>query len=76
MRASVSGVGIEFTGAREWTGLRVETEIIPRWMFAELAFRVLIAKRVTQFVELLEHLQPHRSAENEGWNRLEGWALG
>lgn len=73
---SVSGVGMEFIGARQWLGLRVDADIIPRWMFAELAFRELIAKRTMQFVELLGHLQPNRREESTGWNWLEGWALG
>lgn len=72
----VSGVGMEFVGARGWMGLNVDAEIIPRWMFAELAFRELIAKRAMLFVGLLEQLQPNRPEEPEGWNWLEGWALG
>ena len=73
---SVSGVDIEFVGARAWTGLFVDAESIPRWMFAELAFRELLAKRVTQFVVLLEELQPNPPEESGGWNWREGWALG
>ena len=67
---------MEFVGARSWTGLSVDAEVIPRWMFAELVFRELIAKRAMLFVGLLEQLQPKPPEEAEGWNWLEGWALG
>lgn len=74
---SASGVGLEFTGARAWSGISVDAEIIPRWMFGEIAFRELISNRLRRFVDLLEQLQPCHPDEEDNDFRWSGeWALG
>lgn len=57
-----SGALLEFAGAEALEGLTIESEIIPRWMFAETAFRELIHRRVLKFLVLLELTHPTTEA--------------
>ncbi len=73
---TVSGAQLEFKGAGEWTGLTYDSDIVPRWMFAEVAFRELLNQRVQDFIEVLEQMQPCTATESGhlGWS--EAWTAG
>lgn len=62
IHTSRAGALLGFAGDEEWEGLSIESEIIPRWMFAEIAFRELINRRVRKFLVLLELTHPTKDA--------------
>lgn len=77
VKVDVAGVSLEFAGSKERSGQILQGAKIPRWMFADSAFRELVARRAHEFIELLETVLPNPEGDDlEDYGRSEKWIFG